>query len=778
MHHHMHAAIKRAGDEWKVMQGSMAHKSSASTLYAAREWPLKVAASGEAERQALREIKERRDGAGCFDSIPVGQRTLKLSNRLFKQLSRQATRMKELLTRHENCPFLIFRLLSEPEGTIAKLRTMCRGRLDDYTQAFLDYYTLDGCTTREALGELTIIMIMAQLSTLALENGNAGITHAISVMSAHVRLPPIGRISADRLAAKIRSWTKALKTPAGMRKEGPRTRVSAKERRLEAQRKREGKPAKTKQRRGHGGRWRTFIKRRCRGVGKADFKELGRLYRALTPEEKAGLLPEARQATAAGRLGGDAYGPKPREEMRAVERAAKRRRVVAVAEGALVPVARDPQELQAFSDSLALYKSDQRVLSRSRKDDNHAKAVEVKRWRDTVGVQKRDSLAMGVPALATAAPALTGECCSKKETLLSWSFPADVVVPRAIGAMRATRMGLVDACAADWNEVLHSTVIHAAQEPIVDPPRRAAHAKLSCYEADGVCLCGDHGDDVWAFKVWMCKEMSSCFYTPDLKHDLVNGDVVLRLLSSYSDDNEELPAPERWFHISTHYLNPYKCWLTEVEWPSQAEDARTHIHLQCVHKYWTMMQMIADIYQADSAWDLRFYKLVDDDLPVVSIDPNWIRVKHMALEKRPATHAPRRRRAAVPNPALFNVLDGLVDEGGDAGSGTDGGEGGSGDGDGDTKSNCDDPPPTVDPDPEPKDPATSDSDASSAVDLFYSDGEEPSAKSSTSSDSGSEDREGVVAWLQSTSIINMIDKSEINKQSSFLNVFVFAIVCY
>ena len=116
-----------------------------------------------------------------------------------------------------------------------------------------------------------------------------------------------------------------------------RKRVSAKQRRIAADRKRRGLAPKRKGPKRPGGLWRAFISKETRGGHqKADFKELSDKYRALTAEERGALRPEAVRATAAGRLGAAPFGVQPREAARVVERGHKRIRGEALAEGAIV----------------------------------------------------------------------------------------------------------------------------------------------------------------------------------------------------------------------------------------------------------------------------------------------------------------------------------------------------------------------------------------------------------------------------------------------------------
>ena len=69
MQHHMHGGLLRAGDRWKVKQTRDSIKSKSATLAASRDWPLIVAARCDREVKALEEIKEKHEGAHCFDCV-------------------------------------------------------------------------------------------------------------------------------------------------------------------------------------------------------------------------------------------------------------------------------------------------------------------------------------------------------------------------------------------------------------------------------------------------------------------------------------------------------------------------------------------------------------------------------------------------------------------------------------------------------------------------------------------------------------------------------------
>jgi hypothetical protein len=198
MTHHMESGIKRASDLEKVKQMLASTFSAAPSLATSRDYPILVAASGRAERRALAEIEQKHVDAHIFNCVPPGERTLQLSNMLFKLLSRQGARYHDLLTLHLGANFAVFLLLTDPARAVARLEAICPEARGAYVSGFIAYYgglSVDRLTTPQALGELQLIALFLELSTLQLENGNAGIKHAISVLATHTKLPPSIRLA-------------------------------------------------------------------------------------------------------------------------------------------------------------------------------------------------------------------------------------------------------------------------------------------------------------------------------------------------------------------------------------------------------------------------------------------------------------------------------------------------------------------------------------------------------------------------------------------------------
>ena len=115
MYCHMHDELVKAGGHAKLKQtreGMFAPRRGATSLAQARLYPLVTAASGDAETAALRRISELHDQATIMNCCPTVDRALRMSNLIFKLLSRQGCRFTELYEMHtEKFPEALFGLL-------------------------------------------------------------------------------------------------------------------------------------------------------------------------------------------------------------------------------------------------------------------------------------------------------------------------------------------------------------------------------------------------------------------------------------------------------------------------------------------------------------------------------------------------------------------------------------------------------------------------------------------------------------------------------------------
>ena len=86
-----------------------------------------------------------------------------------------------------------------------------------------------------------------------------------------------------------------------------------------------------------------------------------------------------------------------------------------------------------------------------------------------------------------------------------------------------------------------------------------------------------------------------------------------------------------------------KPWVRELEWPDHYVDYNGHLHLLAVDSYYTMSQLLNDAWRESSTFDVRFYRLVDADIPLATINPRNIRVQGLTLDEGDSHAVPRRR---------------------------------------------------------------------------------------------------------------------------------------
>ena len=431
-------------------------------------------------------------------------------------------------------------------------------------------------------------------------------------------------------------------------------------------------------RRGGGGAWRVFVseaRRNTRGERKADMKQLAEQYRNLSHDRKQELKEKGRLATRRHREGQRSFAKRQREVEEDLERERKRQRGQALLNEAIVPG--EGVEASAIvavdvGAQVAQIQSDAKLLAEAHREQLHRRATALKTWRATTGIAIRDGLPTAVPQLARWAPAFAGEGKIGAFDYLTWAFPADLCVPRALACLSARDERLLTACEADWMETLHSLVRHQDQPPFTEE-KKAANAKWSCQEAR-MCLDGPRGDALWVYKVWFCRQLSRVFNTKQSRVPVNEGDIVIRLTSEPnvdsdsdgssggSDHRDMRDEVFRFMHISYVSWNPVKTWLRALEWPSGDVDEHGYLLLRGTHDYYVMMRFLDETFRHNSTYILRFYKLVGGSTHV-EIDPHWIRVERFAADEVEHFDAPRRfhgRRSGPDMPRAPPSLDRLV----------------------------------------------------------------------------------------------------------------------
>ena len=283
-------------------------------------------------------------------------------------------------------------------------------------------------------------------------------------MSTHVTLPPLARISADRVLARFRSQWHHKERPPGT-KPAPKKKVGPKQRRTNALRKKQGLPEICRKKRGGGGCWRLFVSRSLRarrGRRRANLQQIAIEYRALTAEKKQELAEEAAAGTARHKEGLPTFGKREREIQADIQRDIKRRRGEALVSGAIVPVAHAGPDMKLVDlpKMIEGLESDARAARAAIRDDEHNTAVAIKEWRRGEGVRVRDHLVVAIPSLARHVPEFTGEARVGNAALISWAYPCEDAVPRTLGTLEVERPDFLPALVENWNDTLHAMIEH------------------------------------------------------------------------------------------------------------------------------------------------------------------------------------------------------------------------------------------------------------------------------------------------------------------------------
>ena len=274
----MHSQLQSSSSEWTTEQ----HYDRATfeeqpedikQLFARTSWPLLLASNLVIDREFLNKLREAHDVAR-FDSWPAHWRTMETQSLLFRLLSRQGAGVKEnLVVKHRDFPYLLFRLLGDDSSAKEEIESRCDSSKDAYTESFFAYFG-DDIESPAALSELAMIVTSASTNTASLESSNASLRRRMNATGVQVNLQHLEHTSAEFYLGKLRRRGWEAKFPAGHEMHWKAATAYA---------KKDQKPKGDSDgpSRGGGGPWRAFLSER----GLYASAEASRLYRALPDHE-------------------------------------------------------------------------------------------------------------------------------------------------------------------------------------------------------------------------------------------------------------------------------------------------------------------------------------------------------------------------------------------------------------------------------------------------------------------------------------------------------------
>jgi len=90
--------------------------------------------------------------------------------------------------------------------------------------------------------------------------------------------------------------------------------------------------------------------------------------------------------------------------------------------------------------------------------------------------------------------------------MMSFRCPLGMQIPRLLGLRKKPEYKQVFASLGSEWDSMHYVIKHDDQDVIPPEPKTNYRQKPSCRLAQH-CLCGEHGDAVWALKLWLCQAM-------------------------------------------------------------------------------------------------------------------------------------------------------------------------------------------------------------------------------------------------------------------------------
>ena len=151
-----------------------------------------------------------------FDVMPIANKTVALRHKAFIAIGRAGCRAHALRLRHSIPPFILLRLIENPEE-VGIVSALCEGMHDEYASGFVTRHK-DDLTGDDAVAELVGLVALGKLTTVPLENANATLKHLSDVLSTHVTTPPAEVLSSTILLKRVRQSVKSRRPPTTERK--------------------------------------------------------------------------------------------------------------------------------------------------------------------------------------------------------------------------------------------------------------------------------------------------------------------------------------------------------------------------------------------------------------------------------------------------------------------------------------------------------------------------------------------------------------------------------
>ncbi|CAK0829047.1 unnamed protein product, partial [Prorocentrum cordatum] len=491
-----HLAI--GGKQWQRDHQQEAARSADADVSIDASYPIVVAASGELEKTSHYQFRKLFEESGLWDHLlQPGDMNVKTRNFAFRLCSAADCLVYEAMDiLHNAFPIRMFKLLNGSSlGDVLSMPPCC---MDDWSKGFVGRHGLDADGAQlspRAMSELRAHAAVARMHIAAIETRHASIRRRLESKSVQTSPYAFTELSADFVLDHVRI--------GGMHWPG----LSAQEEDVGADGVSEPEPAVASVSR-PGGAWRCWVREQSLGKhGLQDSKELSARYRALSPEEKEGLVQRGAVATRSGKDGsGSSFGLRTRDLQRAID---KRRKEGALQQATLALVEMPSLEStdqkcdwaieqamrtatndqkNSVNEMMKISRENLRTIQKAegrKADSDQAKLVV---WHADQGEQLRRTVVDAMPCLKDFAWALqfvpgAGPVSALADVLHPTGSTAKLA--RSINA-RTRQTNLGSALDHQWVH-MHRPIYHDECDPIPDAAIGKPD-KVPC-QAVGVCCC-------------------------------------------------------------------------------------------------------------------------------------------------------------------------------------------------------------------------------------------------------------------------------------------------
>ena len=379
---------------------------------------------------------------------------------------------------------------------------------------------------------------------------------------------------------------------------------------------------------------------------KAAFDKLAIDYRAESPEFLASLKQEAEDATTIHKAGGISFGLVARAVRRAAAKTMTdgRRDELHDSLRALEQQAANfDGDISGRTDIIVKARRDSLILHRLDKNADYENGELVVQHRFGQGLVDRSKCVNTYHGLSRICDGLVSEPRAGYHQCFNFTPSYIEDVPMMLGFAERKCKSLLQECFEYFRRVTRMH-LHHEKQPLPVKPKRNNNQKPPCgtVASIGTCLCGRHGDIKWACRAWLFHHIKAQFSRSDEgKAALAGGCVVVKIAvefhstydALFSDSDHEVE--HNFFQISHCSMNPFLPEFREAT-PLPNQDIDGCLQLNAVDRYYECYEFIdmltrptiADDERNDNL-EIEFFKLIDDEMPVVDLDPRRLDVSRL-----------------------------------------------------------------------------------------------------------------------------------------------------